>query len=192
MTNNRQNPYLHDMLEDRAVVFKPKEGEVLTAKGTTITLKVTSSLSNDQLGIYEIALEPQTVGARLHYHRFTDETFIVKKGTLAIKHGTSEVEAEAGSVIYIPSFTPHGFANNSEKPVDVTLILNPAQAEAKDERRTQMDRRRLSTMMTSAIWIKSELTILRPASPADYHVAWTETLPFSASPPQFLPGSDFC
>lgn len=124
---NTGNPYLKDALEDRAVVFKPNEGEILPFRGSTITLKVTSSLSNDQLGIYTISLEPGTVGAQLHYHRFMDETFIVNMGTLDVKHGQEEVKAEAGSVIYIPRFTPHGFANSSDKPVDVTLIFNPAQ-----------------------------------------------------------------
>jgi hypothetical protein len=31
------------------------------------------------------------------------------------QHGASEVEAEAGSAVYIASFTPYGFANNSER-----------------------------------------------------------------------------
>lgn len=41
--------------------------------------------------------------------------------------GPTELKDRSGSAIYIPSFTPHGFPNNSEKPVDVTLIFNPAQ-----------------------------------------------------------------
>jgi quercetin dioxygenase-like cupin family protein len=127
MTTNRQNLYLQDELQDKAAVFKPGEGEVLTTKGSRITLKVTSELSNDQLGIYEIELEAHTVGAQLHFHRFMDETFIVNKGTLTVKHGASEVEAEPGSIIYIPRFTPHGFANNTDQPVVITLIFNPAQ-----------------------------------------------------------------
>ncbi len=122
-----RNPYLEDPLEDRAVVFQPGEGQVLRAGSTSITLKVTSAISNDQLGVYEITLPPETVGARLHYHRFMDETFIVKEGILHVQHGTTEVAAEAGSVIYVPRFTPHGFANHSTKPATVYLIFNPAQ-----------------------------------------------------------------
>jgi len=127
MTDTHDNPYLKDNLEDRAAVFKPGEGEVLKIKGSTITLKVTSRISNDQLGVYEITLEPKTIGAQLHYHRFMDETFIVNKGTLTVKHGQSEVQAEAGSVIFVPRFTPHAFANNTEESVTLTLIFNPAE-----------------------------------------------------------------
>ena len=56
-----------------------------------------------------------------------DETFIVHSGILTVQHGTSEANADAGSVIYVPRFTPHGFANNSDQPVELTLIFNPAQ-----------------------------------------------------------------
>jgi quercetin dioxygenase-like cupin family protein len=121
------NPYLQDALEDKAVIFKPKQGEVLQIKGGSITLKITSSISNDQFGVYEIYLEPGVVGAQLHYHRYMDETFIVNDGTLTVQHGAAEATAERGSVIYVPRFTPHGFANKSDQPVTVTLIFNPAQ-----------------------------------------------------------------
>ena len=119
---------LKDELADRATVFAPGQGEVLEIKGGRITLKITSSLSNDQLGVYEIALEPGMVGAQLHFHRYTDETFIVMDGTLAVTHGETKLNAKAGSVIHVPRFTPHAFANESEKPVTLMLIFNPAQS----------------------------------------------------------------
>jgi quercetin dioxygenase-like cupin family protein len=121
------NPYLEDALEDKSAIFKPGEGEVLGFHGVSVTLKVTSSISNDQLGVYEIRLEPGVIGAQPHYHRFMDETFIVNEGTLSVKHGQKQTEAAAGSIVYIPRFTPHGFSNNSTRQVTLTLIFNPAQ-----------------------------------------------------------------
>jgi len=121
------NIHLQDVLEDRAAVFQPGEGEVLRIHASTITLKVTSKISNDQLGLYSIALAPRTIGAQLHYHRYMDETFIVNEGVLTVKHGSEMVEARPGTVIYIPRFTPHAFANDSENPAEITLIFNPAQ-----------------------------------------------------------------
>jgi mannose-6-phosphate isomerase-like protein (cupin superfamily) len=70
---------------------------------------------------------PGIVGAQLHFHRYTDETFIVTAGTLAVQHGQTRVDAPAGSVIYVPRFTPHGFANSPDRPVTLNLIFNPAQ-----------------------------------------------------------------
>lgn len=121
------NPFLNDPLEDKAAVFGPGEGKMIPIKGGRITLKVTSDISNDQLGVYEIYLEPGTIGAQPHFHRYMDETFIVNEGKLTVSHGESKVEATAGSVIYVPRFTPHGFANNSDQPAKLTLIFNPAQ-----------------------------------------------------------------
>lgn len=119
---------LKDELIDRATVFAPGQGEVLEVRGGRITLKITSALSNDQLGVYEIVLEPGAVGAQSHFHRYTDETFIVMDGILAVTHGNTKVNAKAGSVIHVPRFTPHAFANESDNPATLMLIFNPAQS----------------------------------------------------------------
>jgi mannose-6-phosphate isomerase-like protein (cupin superfamily) len=129
MTNamKNENDFLSDTLENKAVMFAPGEGEVLTMGGNSITLKVTSDISNDQLGVYEIKLAPATIGARLHYHRFMDETFIVRKGTLTIDLATGPVLAREGAVVYVPRMTAHGFSNQSAQDVVLNLIFNPGQ-----------------------------------------------------------------
>jgi len=130
MTQNNEiidRGYLTDTLSNNAFIFNPGEGEVLEIGGSKITLKVTSDISNNQLGIYEIMLAPKAIGARLHYHRFMDETFIVNKGKLTIQLSDREAEAGEGTVVYIPRFTPHGFSNNSDEQVIVTLMFNPGQ-----------------------------------------------------------------
>ena len=119
--------FLSDTLENKAVVFAAGEGEVLAMGGNSITLKVTSDISNDQLGVYEIKLAPATIGARLHYHRFMDETFIVRKGTLTIDLADGPVLAHEGAVAYIPRMTAHGFSNQSAGEVVLNLIFNPGQ-----------------------------------------------------------------
>jgi len=124
--NTSTNHYA-DELKNEAVIFSPGEGEILAIAGNKITLKVTSELSNNQLGVYEIVLQPGTVGAQLHYHRYMDETFIVNKGTLTIQLADKTIDAVEGSVVYIPRFTPHGFRNNSDSVVTSTLIFNPGQ-----------------------------------------------------------------
>jgi quercetin dioxygenase-like cupin family protein len=122
-----KNPFLEDVLEDKAAVFAPGQGEVLPIKGGSITLKITSAISNNQMGVYEITLEPGTIGAQLHFHRYMDETFIVTEGILTVTHGKIETRAAAGSVIYVPRFTPHAFANQSDRRAVLNLIFNPAQ-----------------------------------------------------------------
>ena len=40
-----KNPFLEDVLEDKAAVFAPGQGEVLPIRGGRITLKITSAIS---------------------------------------------------------------------------------------------------------------------------------------------------
>lgn len=124
---NEAENYFEDELINAASIIPPDEGERLHLNGITVTFKVTSGMSNNQLGVYEIVLPPKTIGAKLHYHRFMDETFIVKEGMLSVEVGDTTQTAEAGTVVYVPRFTPHGFRNDSNAPVKVLLIFNPAE-----------------------------------------------------------------
>ena len=119
--------YFNDVLENRATVILPEEGEQLLLNDIEFTFKVTSEMSNDQLGVYKITLNPMAIGAKLHYHRFMDETFIVDKGELTIQVGEDIFKAGKGSIVYIPRFTPHGFQNDTEEKVELTLLFNPSQ-----------------------------------------------------------------
>lgn len=119
--------YFEDVLDDKAVIVSPTEGETFSMNGLSLTFKVTSEISNDQLGVYEIVLDPMAIGAKLHYHRFMDETFIVTQGTLTIQTFQNEVGASPGTVIYVPRFTPHGFRNDTKEEVRLLLLFNPSQ-----------------------------------------------------------------
>lgn len=125
--NTIKKNYFEDLLEGKATIINPHEGEKLELNTISITFKVTSEMSNDQLGIYEISLPPMAIGAKLHYHRFMDETFIVNKGTLTIQVGENEYQAKPGTVVYVPRFTPHGFRNDTNETVELILVFNPSQ-----------------------------------------------------------------
>lgn len=119
--------YFEDTLEDKGLIIKPEEGEKLVTNGMSIQFKVESELTKDQLGVYEITLAPKTIGAKLHYHRFMDETFIVTEGKVNIHVGMKEYEAEKGTVAHIPRFTPHAFRNDSNQEAKLILLFNPGQ-----------------------------------------------------------------
>ena len=123
---NKEN-YFEDELINNASIVSPDDGESLNLNGIAVTFKVTSELSNNQLGVYEITLPPKTIGAKLHYHRFMDETFIVNHGILTLEVGDDWRKAEPGTVAYIPRFTPHGFRNDTNESVKLLLIFNPSE-----------------------------------------------------------------
>lgn len=119
--------YFNDQLDNKAVLIGAEEGETFEANGMSLTFKVTSELSNDQLGVYEIRLAPRAIGARLHYHRFMDETFVVTKGLLTLELMDETHLMQAGAVAYAPRFTPHGFRNDTDEEVRLMLLFNPSQ-----------------------------------------------------------------
>lgn len=126
MRTSEEN-YFVDDLKDTASIVEPSEGEKLVLNTISITFKVTSEMSNDQLGVYEISLPPRAIGAKLHYHRFMDETFIVNEGILTVQIAEKEYQAKPSTVAYVPRFTPHGFKNDTNETVKLTLIFNPSQ-----------------------------------------------------------------
>ena len=126
--NKREvSDYLKDDLARGAIVMEAGMGESLSVLGSTMTFKLTTASTNNQLGLYEVALAPQVSGAKLHYHRFMDETFVVTQGTLTIQLIDREVELEEGGVIHIPRFTAHGFYNGTDGEVKALMLFNPPQ-----------------------------------------------------------------
>ncbi len=119
--------YLKETLENKAKVIEAQQGEILRFGDSSVNLKLTSEDTNDQLGIYEVNLEPGAIGAKPHYHRFMDETFIVNEGVLTVWVGDKEKEVCAGTLVYVPRLTPHGFRNAHDQKAIVTLIFNPGE-----------------------------------------------------------------
>jgi mannose-6-phosphate isomerase-like protein (cupin superfamily) len=122
-----QQDFFIDRLENHATIVQPGEGARVTAGEGSCTFKVTTDMSNGRLGIYEIVVPSHTPGARLHYHRFMDEIFMVKKGRLTLQSGEDIRDLAEGAIAYVPRFTPHAFSNTSDEPLVVILIFNPAE-----------------------------------------------------------------
>ena len=118
--------YFNDVLENKTMLISPNEGERYEIGQNAFTFKLSSEVTNDQLGSYEIVLAPMSIGAKLHYHRYMDETFIVKKGMLTFETSEKSIQAAAGSVAYAPRFSAHGFRNDTEEEVELLLIFNPS------------------------------------------------------------------
>nr|WP_299074319.1 cupin domain-containing protein [uncultured Allomuricauda sp.] len=127
MKTRKEEDYFNDTLVNNGCVIGPEEGEKLLLNGVSFTFKITSEMSNDQLGLYSIVLKPMVIGAKLHYHRFMDETFVVNEGVLTIHLGKKTYQAGQGTIVYVPRFTAHGFQNDTSEQVKITLLFNPSQ-----------------------------------------------------------------
>lgn len=126
-TSYQVSDYLKDSLVNEAVIMEAGSGESLSVLGSTMTFKLTTASTDNQLGLYEVTLKPKVSGAKLHYHRFMDETFVVTQGTLTIQLPDREVELKAGGIVHIPRFTPHGFYNSTDEEVKALMLFNPPQ-----------------------------------------------------------------
>ncbi|WP_379020231.1 cupin domain-containing protein [Parapedobacter deserti] len=118
---------LTDRLTNNPVIVNEGEGETLEIMGSKLSFKLTTETTHNQTGLYEVTLAPQVTGAKLHYHRFMDETFVVTQGTLTIQLIDREVEVAKGGVVHIPRFTPHGFYNGTSQEVKALMLFNPPQ-----------------------------------------------------------------
>jgi|SRR4029077_406514 mannose-6-phosphate isomerase-like protein (cupin superfamily) len=63
--------------------------------------------------------------APLHLHRNDDEAWYVVQGVLGVKKGNDEVEAHAGSAVFVPRGTPHTYWNAGTTLLRYVLIMTP-------------------------------------------------------------------
>lgn len=110
---------------DDAVIVPSSKNEQFHSHGNVLKVIVPTTLTNNQYGLYEIEMEANARGPKLHYHKEMDETFIIREGILTVLTAKGEVTAEAGSVIHIPRLSVHGYNNNSDGIVKMTMIFNP-------------------------------------------------------------------
>lgn len=110
---------------DDAIIVPSHKNEQFKSHGNTLKVIVPTTITNNQFGLYEIEMKANARGPKLHYHKQMDETFIIREGTLTVLTGNGEVKAEAGTVIHIPRLSVHGYNNNSDGIVKMTMIFNP-------------------------------------------------------------------
>jgi oxalate decarboxylase/phosphoglucose isomerase-like protein (cupin superfamily) len=67
--------------------------------------------------------EPLRLIAPLHVHHRDDEAWYVLEGTLRVLVGKDEVEAHAGSGVFVPRGTAHTYWNPGPGPVRYLLIM---------------------------------------------------------------------
>src|SRR5580704_7680454 len=61
--------------------------------------------------------------APLHLHHQDDEAWYVLEGTLCVQVGDAEVEARAGSAVFVPRGTPHTYWNPGEGLTRYLLVM---------------------------------------------------------------------
>jgi mannose-6-phosphate isomerase-like protein (cupin superfamily) len=67
---------------------------------------------------------PRLIAPR-HLHHGDDEAWYVLDGTLVVQVGNDEVEARAGSAVFVPRNMPHSYWNPGPEPARYLLVMTP-------------------------------------------------------------------
>ena len=89
-------------------VLQPGEGRLIDLGGFSMSVKATDEGTGGMFTLLE-AEEPPDFGPPLHIHHGIAEAFYVLEGEYIIFIGDTETRCPAGSFIFIPAETPHGF-----------------------------------------------------------------------------------
>jgi mannose-6-phosphate isomerase-like protein (cupin superfamily) len=63
--------------------------------------------------------------APMHLHHNDDEAWYVLEGALCVRVGDKDVEASAGSAIFVPRGTPHTYWNPGPGVLRYLLVMSP-------------------------------------------------------------------
>ena len=112
----------------KAVVVAPGEGRFIAvgSSGTGVTVKASEAETGGLYTVWEGRVPPGTVGAGPHYHRERDEFFYVLEGELVLHIGDERHTAGAGTFVFVPRDTIHGFHNASSESATILVVHHPA------------------------------------------------------------------
>ena len=92
----------------RAFLLRPGDGRSIDLGTFAMSVKATAEDTGGAFSLLE-ADEPAGFGPPLHIHHGTSEAFYVLEGEYIVFLEDQEFACPAGSFIFIPAETPHGF-----------------------------------------------------------------------------------
>ena len=93
---------------DEGYALQPDEGRMIDLGGFSMSVKATDIETGGLFTLLE-ADEPPNFGPPLHIHHGIAEAFYVLEGEYMIFIRDDEFRCPAGSFIFVPAETPHGF-----------------------------------------------------------------------------------
>ena len=112
-------------LQTKPYMLDNKEGQFQQALGALVSLKASSEQTGGVFNLFEVSCPPH-YATPLHIHYTEDVAVYILEGVLTFFWGSEEKEAIAGSFIYQPRGTPHGFQVESDTPARILYMTVPA------------------------------------------------------------------
>lgn len=102
-----------------------EEGQFLQALGASVFIKATSEQTGGSFNLFEVAC-PQDYATPLLIHYTEDIAVYVLEGALTLFWGNEKKKALAGSYVFQPRGTPHGFRVEGGAPARILYMTMPA------------------------------------------------------------------
>jgi quercetin dioxygenase-like cupin family protein len=93
--------------------------------GGSIHIRVRSEDTDGAFGLIEQIVPAGFPGPALHVHPDFAETFYVIEGEIAVRVGDEAHAPVPGTVAVVPRGTPHTFANPSDAPARMLVLVTP-------------------------------------------------------------------
>jgi quercetin dioxygenase-like cupin family protein len=95
-----------------------------TRPGEQCLIRVSATDTDGAYSLVEIVSSPGD-GTPLHVHDTEDEYLIVLEGTARIAYGDTVFDAETGKAVTFLRNIPHAWANRSNAPLRIALVVCP-------------------------------------------------------------------
>lgn len=102
----------------------PNEGKKWNVFADTITVKISSEMTNDAYSVSE-DVTPPGQGAPPHMHHREQETFVVLEGEYEFQCGDRKFKGSRGSMVVLPKDIPHAFRNAGNTTGRSLVVLVP-------------------------------------------------------------------
>ena len=109
----------------RAFVLGPGEGRSLPIGDSLVRLMAVSSDTAGKSSAEVIVVPGGFAGPPSHFHNVTSHSWYVARGELQLTLGEEPVDLGPGGFMYVPSGTPHTFANPGSETAHLVQFTVP-------------------------------------------------------------------
>ncbi len=110
--------------QHQAATHEAKEQQAFQMLALKMFIEVDSDDTKGAVAVVRVFVPPGT-GAAPHMHSREDEVFQVVRGHYHFRHGDQQVDAPAGTILFMPRGIPHTFKNISNEPGEHVVTLVP-------------------------------------------------------------------
>lgn len=144
-----------------AYVLQPGEGRPIDLGRFSMTVKATAGGTGGSFTLLEAA-EPPHFGPPLHIHHGIAEAFYILEGEYVIFVDGEEFRCPAGSFVFVPAETPHGFVVGDQASRKLNFYLPASMVGYFDDLSGAMEKGIVSEEERAEIAARHSLEVIGP------------------------------